>query len=116
VTTAVQLTLPEGSPWRAQEPTTASEQLVLRAFQNRPGVLMRADLCDCTGLTDRDVREAIDGLRGLGWGIIPAKPRGYRLAENPEDVRAFAQQQRRRAITIMVGARRMLVAIQRVAA
>lgn len=96
--TPTQLAFAPSSP-REPEAGTA-EANVLSAFRCNPNrSLSRPLLVALTGgIGDRDVREAIESLRRMGWPIASdSRHAGYRLCLSPEELTATIKEYRCRA-------------------
>jgi biotin operon repressor len=109
--TMVQSTLPSGLPWRPTPPSDPQQASVLAVLQSGDRKHSRAALVTTRGLADRVVRQAIEGLRLLGWPICSSSGRaGYRLSFEPTDLLLLERDLASRA----VAAFRMRRAIRRI--
>lgn len=84
-----------------EEPLTEEEDIVLRCltghFKDKP--MERGELKYWTGLSDRIMRKAIEGLRNRGYWILN-DGYGYYITFNREDLEPWINKERARARSI----------------
>ena len=86
--------------------TTKNQALVLLVLQE--GRKTRAELCQRTGLDDRQVREAVSDLRSNGVRVISSSTvGGYWIAESEDDYMPFRAELYSRAMKILETIRAM---------
>jgi biotin operon repressor len=81
---------------------TATESEVLHWLRIQPATIEELRLMLHT--TRRDVEEAVESLRLAGEPIVGGAD-GLRLTENPEELAAYVEARRRRAVSIYLGTR-----------
>lgn len=84
-------------------PPTALNREVWRLIRVMGPVKIR-ELCRITGASRRDIEAAVEALRLAGDPIV-ADNDGLRMTEDPDELRAYVDARRRRAVSIYLGTR-----------
>lgn len=84
-----------------EDPLTEEEDIVIRCLtsHHKDNPIERGDLKFWTGLTDRVMRKAIEGLRNRGYWILN-DGYGYYITFNKEDLEPWINKERARARSI----------------
>lgn len=84
-----------------EDPLTEEEDIVIRCLtgHNKDNPIARGDLKFWTGLTDRVMRKAIEGLRNRGYWILN-DGYGYYITFNKDDLEPWINKERARARSI----------------
>lgn len=85
---------------------TNTEAQVLNKLSNKP--ISRTELSKWLGISDRQMRQAIERLRDMGYPICStSQKKGYWLSNDKEEIKKVIREYRRKALKMLITARRM---------